>query len=285
MRQPHSARRNGLVARLPKPQRDMVNRMLLNSVPYKNIAAALDNLGFTLSERNISNWATGSFLDWRLQNEHALSTLLDQDHLTDHLRRDDATDLAEVGLQAAATRLSQLLLRQSAADDLENRLPSFALLVGLLCRLTREINTLQNQRDASRRALGEHHDPARLKEMEEVSTLETERDFSNPPPDYELPKPPQPPYVPPNPLSAELDEEEKAKNRQREHESLQSRLAFLHALTGKTRSPSAPQSSIENAQSSILNETAESAGAPAPPPPVTHSNPQKPVEAKTPGAS
>src|SRR5438477_11726167 len=64
--QSHTARRKGRVACLPKLQRDMVNRMLDNGVPYKNIVAALEEAGFTVTERNISNWATGGYLEWRL---------------------------------------------------------------------------------------------------------------------------------------------------------------------------------------------------------------------------
>src|SRR6266481_7978799 len=54
--QPRKIRRNGRVACLPKLQRDMVNRMLRNAVPYKNIVGALDEEDFTVTERNISNW-------------------------------------------------------------------------------------------------------------------------------------------------------------------------------------------------------------------------------------
>src|SRR5262245_60309448 len=57
-------RRHGRVASLPKIERDMVNRMLLNGVPYKNIVAALDEIGYTVTERNISNWATGGYVEW-----------------------------------------------------------------------------------------------------------------------------------------------------------------------------------------------------------------------------
>src|SRR2546430_1886618 len=49
-------RRHGRVACLPRVQRDMVNRMLWNGVPYKNIVSALDDAGFSLNEKNISNW-------------------------------------------------------------------------------------------------------------------------------------------------------------------------------------------------------------------------------------
>src|SRR6266436_4069652 len=108
--QPRKIRRNGRVASLPRLQRDMVNRMLWNAVPYKNIVAALDETGYTVTERNISNLATGGYLEWGFEQEHVLQNRLDQDYLLDFLRRDDAPELPEVGLQAAATRLSQVLL-------------------------------------------------------------------------------------------------------------------------------------------------------------------------------
>src|SRR5207253_4376699 len=50
--------RNGKIARLPKLERDMVNRMLHNHVPYPRIVAALDELEIKVTERNISNWKT-----------------------------------------------------------------------------------------------------------------------------------------------------------------------------------------------------------------------------------
>src|SRR5207253_7413514 len=78
--QPRKIRRNGRVASLPRIQRDMVNHMLWNAVPYKNIVAALDEAGFTVTERNISNWATGGYLEWSLAQEHVLQNRLDQDH-------------------------------------------------------------------------------------------------------------------------------------------------------------------------------------------------------------
>src|SRR5213595_1449304 len=43
-------RRNGRIACLPKLQRDMVNRMLWNGVPYKNIVGALEEADFTVTE-------------------------------------------------------------------------------------------------------------------------------------------------------------------------------------------------------------------------------------------
>src|SRR5436309_1086756 len=59
----NSRRRNGIIARLPKLERDMVNRMLSDGVPYTRIVAALDEIGYEVSERNISNWAQGGYQD------------------------------------------------------------------------------------------------------------------------------------------------------------------------------------------------------------------------------
>ena len=50
--------RKGKIARLPKLERDMVNRMLQNNVPQDRIVAALDDLGIRVTLRNISNWKT-----------------------------------------------------------------------------------------------------------------------------------------------------------------------------------------------------------------------------------
>src|SRR5438552_4569262 len=48
-----TTRRKGRIACLPKVQRDMVNHMLWHAAPYKNIVAALDEAGFTVTERNV----------------------------------------------------------------------------------------------------------------------------------------------------------------------------------------------------------------------------------------
>src|SRR6266481_1856689 len=58
-----TSRRNGRIACLPRVQRDMVNHMLWNAVPYKNIVAAIDEEGYTVTERQISSWATGGYLE------------------------------------------------------------------------------------------------------------------------------------------------------------------------------------------------------------------------------
>jgi len=232
--QGHKSRRKGRVASLPKLQRDMVNHMIWNGVPYKNIVAALDELDFTITERNISNWATGGYLEWRFEQDLVLQNRLDQDHLVDNLRREDASELPEVGLQAAATRISQILVQKTAcAADVEANIGTFSEMVDVLCRLNREIAIMQKQRDDSRRTLGPGYAAARVKNEDQLAAIEFERFYSNPPADSTLAKPSEAPFLPPEPTSyhlAQADQEaEDFKKLAREKQFL----ATLQAISGK----------------------------------------------------
>lgn len=62
----------------------------------------------------------------------------------------------------------------------------------LLCRLNREIAAIQKHRDDSRRTLGREYDPVLVKDVDEISALNHERFYSNPPAESTLPKPPIP---------------------------------------------------------------------------------------------
>ncbi len=197
-------RRKGRVASLPKLQRDMVNRMLWNGVPYKNIVVALDDAGFTLIDRNISNWATGGYLEWRLEQEAVLDNRLNQDHLLDFLRRDDAPELTEVGLQAAATRLSQVLLQKLAhADDPEANLDNFSKLIDLACRLNREIDEFGEMSSKST--------PSKWNAA--IATRILIRNWKNPPFPRSCPRSPPPRSWPIKPAKTEWTPNSRAKNK------------------------------------------------------------------------
>ena len=240
------SRRKGHVACLPKAQRDMVNRMLSNGLAYKNIIHALSECGFSLTEKNISNWANGGYLEWQAEQEFILQHHFEQDHLLDYLRREDATELPEVGLQAAATRISQLLL-QKTPDQFASRPEVYARLVNTLCSVTREIAALQKQRDEARRSLGKHHNPVRIKDYDENTILDAERYASNPPKDSALAQPAQPPIVPPTPTAdylAQQDQEDEQDQRQR---NAQKWLDIIRSSSGKTASEIAISSLAETA--------------------------------------
>lgn len=160
--------RNGKIARLPKLDRDMVNRMLAMNLPHRKIVVALEERGYQVTERNVSNWKTrGGYHEWRAAQEHALELRTFQDNLTDFLRRHDAAELPEVGLQSAATSLSAVLLRPDLMRELVNAPEKYSKLIELQCRLAREIQALQKARDDAAISLGPRFKPERVKRQNE----------------------------------------------------------------------------------------------------------------------
>jgi hypothetical protein len=111
--------RCGKIARLPKLERDLVNKLLHNHVPHSKIVWALAERGITVTQRNISNWRTrGGYKEWCAEQENQLRLAHLQDHLTDYLRKHDAQQLPEVGLQVASTQLTSLLMNPQTAAPL-----------------------------------------------------------------------------------------------------------------------------------------------------------------------
>lgn len=164
--------RNGKIARLPKPVRDVVNRMLFQNIPQERIVAALDELGIRVTQCNISNWKThGGYREWRFAQEYALQLRLHQDSLLDLLRRHDAPELPEIGLQVAATQLSRFFLTPEAQQLLASDPKEYERCVSMLNRISAQLKTLQRSRDDAAKALGPDHDPDRIRN-ETNSSLE-----------------------------------------------------------------------------------------------------------------
>ncbi len=162
--------RNGKIAYLPKLERDMVNRMLHNHIPYSKIVGALDELQINVTERNISNWKTrGGYKEWCVEQERQINLSRLQDNLTDYLRKNDAGQLPEVGLQIAATQLSQMLLRPDAVQKLTAEPEKYSKVVDMLCRLATQIQSLQKDRDEAVKNASHRHTPEFLKREEEKS--------------------------------------------------------------------------------------------------------------------
>ena len=176
---PRKVSRNGKIARLPHPVRDMVNRMLRNNIPHSKISEALTEHGVTATPRNISNWKTrGGYRDWCAEQDRAVETRLFQDNLLEHLRTTDASQLSEVGLQLVATQLSQFFLKQDVREQLTTDPEKFSTAINVLCRLTRQLHRLQKYRDDSARELGYKHNPERLKREIEKDLESTRNTYS-----------------------------------------------------------------------------------------------------------
>jgi hypothetical protein len=160
---PRKHRRNGNIARLPKLERDLVNQMLSDGATYPNIVEALDEVGRTVTARNVSNWARGGYLDWLKDQEQVLENRARQDSLVDLLREQDASQLPEVGLQFAATTLSELLVKPG---NLEADLDKYLRVIRTLCRLSREIFRLQKYRDDCARSVRESPEAIKKEDRE-----------------------------------------------------------------------------------------------------------------------
>jgi hypothetical protein len=166
--------------------------MLQNNLPYAKIVGALDEIGITVTERNISNWKTrGGYREWSLAQDHAVQVRLFQDNLTGYLRQQDASQVPEVGLQLAATYLSEFLLQPDTRQQLAADPEKFSRLTAALCRLTQQIHNLQKYRDDSAKELGPNHHPERLKREEEASVERTREAYSS-----SLPQSPNDPPIP-----------------------------------------------------------------------------------------
>jgi len=173
--------RNGKIARLPKLERDMVNKLLYNHVPYSKIVWALGERDITVTERNVSNWRTrGGYKEWCAEQENQLRLSHLQDHLTDYLRKNDAQQLPEVGLQVASTQLTSLLMNPQTAAPFLADPNKFAKLVDALDKCSVRLNELQKDRYENVRRAGfrdtlpylRHQEAKDLESIREIASVE-----------------------------------------------------------------------------------------------------------------
>jgi hypothetical protein len=177
---PKPRTRNGKVARLPKLERDMVNRMLFNNIPETTIAAALDDVGIKVTPRNISNWKTrGGFNEWCAEQERAIQVRLLQDNLIDYLRKSDASQIPEAGLQLAATHIARFFLTPEALQQLATNPQNFSRMTATLCRLAGQLHVLQKYRDDSAKELGPQNNPERIRRQDERSLENIRHTYSS----------------------------------------------------------------------------------------------------------
>ncbi len=210
--------RNGKIACLPKLERDMVNRMLHNHIPYSKIVGALDELQINVTERNVSNWKTrGGYKEWCVEQERQINLSRLQDNLTDYLRKNDAGQLPEVGLQIAATQLSHMLLQPDAVQKLTAAPEKYSKVVDMLCRLATQIQSLQKDRDEAVKNASHRHTSEFLKREEEKSIDDLRQTYTSKigdsprdpeiPHRNELPKRDELPYREPPPRTPTLLEQ------------------------------------------------------------------------------
>src|SRR5262249_17371770 len=101
-------RPRGKIARLPKKIRDLLNQMIQDGVPYKDIKEQLGEHGAALTEDNISEWKTrGSYEPWVAEQFWYEEMRARLETFTDPLTDADAAQLPMVGLQISLTQICE----------------------------------------------------------------------------------------------------------------------------------------------------------------------------------
>jgi hypothetical protein len=185
--------RNGKIARLPKLERDMVNKLLHNHVPYSKIVWALGERDITVTERNISNWRTrGGYKEWCAEQENQLHLAHIQDHLTDYLRKHDAQQLPEVGLQVASTQLTSLLMNPQTSATLLADPNKYAKIIEALDKCSVRLAELQKERYENVRRAGFRDTIPQLrheeeKDVESARKIASAEKLANSTKEYDIP--------------------------------------------------------------------------------------------------
>jgi hypothetical protein len=229
--------RNGKIARLPKLERDLVNKLLHNHVPHSKIVWALAERGITVTQRNISNWRTrGGYKEWCAEQENQLRLAHLQDHLTDYLRKHDAQQLPEVGLQVASTQLTSLLMNPQTAAPLLADPNKYAKVIEALDKCSVRLNELQKERYEDVRRAGikgtlpnlRREVPKHVESLREIASakkLGANAYEENIPHRNELPPREEMPCIPPGPTIGEMISQMRALGAQPKPKQLENRLS------------------------------------------------------------
>jgi hypothetical protein len=104
-------RRVGKVAGLPLEWRDWVSQQIHAEVPYREIMAALAEVGFTaFNKDNLKNWKKGGYGDWLLKQQDAVEIEARRTFAT-QLVREKEGQIEEVAMMVGASQLSDALTR------------------------------------------------------------------------------------------------------------------------------------------------------------------------------
>lgn len=113
--------RTGKIARLPKPMRDSVSRLLSDGRSVADIIATLEAEGFGAewlakngfsddwNDQNFTNWRQGGYLEWE-RNQHRLDEIRMRKEMALEIAREgDGSKMHEASLHIAASQIYELL--------------------------------------------------------------------------------------------------------------------------------------------------------------------------------
>jgi hypothetical protein len=168
--------RHRKIARLPKPLRDLVNSMLDDNAPAREIIHALEQsidpkLPYPVSEMNISRWKETGYRRYLAQQERLATVAANREAAHEIITSDDTTTLPEATLQIIASQYYEFLgdfspesLKQKLGED-----PlKYTRFLNVFARLVREIVHLRKYRDDAAKTAAA-----------ELKKLDPKRDFSD----------------------------------------------------------------------------------------------------------
>jgi hypothetical protein len=120
------------IGRLPKPERDKVNLLLLDGLPHAEIPARLGDLGKNITTDSVDRWAAGGFKLWLAKFNDLQESRAEQETAMDLACTDGGSRIHEATLQLAATRLTGLLRQLDCSDFKELLREDPAKLIPLL---------------------------------------------------------------------------------------------------------------------------------------------------------
>jgi hypothetical protein len=160
---------------LPKAQRDVINRMLLDGANYAEVIQAMAEQGVSLNAENLSKWYQRGFQNYLAELERLEFQKARYEAATELLKDTDTIKLPEAGLQTAAAQIFDLLGRfdsTSLVEGLSNEPDKYIRLVNALARVAREAQNLKRQRALELQAVQDKDPKRKLAEEERTLILD-----------------------------------------------------------------------------------------------------------------
>jgi hypothetical protein len=136
---PATHRRTGKIARLPRKDRDLLNLMLRDGIPYAKIVRKLADHGHSINEDQLSRWFSGGYQEW-VQEQAWLDEMRARlDFANEILTQPNADRIDAASLRIAVTQMYSLLLSfdpLTLKNQLSTQPSAYSRLLSTLCKIT-----------------------------------------------------------------------------------------------------------------------------------------------------
>jgi Bacteriophage Mu, Gp27 len=103
-------RRVGIVARLPKAVRDVINQMIDDGKKYGDIAIRVKELGHEVNKDHLVSWRYGGHQDWLRGRERLAEMQLIREFAQEIVRENKGKEVQEAAIEIATSQIYQMLM-------------------------------------------------------------------------------------------------------------------------------------------------------------------------------